>query len=308
MKIIDNFDFENSMESVEPSISYDITEDELISLESEYNESLEMFSISTESSLGDAASKLMNMIKKLVKYIMGKIRSSFSKINILGREINKLDKNIKMLENKTLATEAEQMKLPFSGSLMVPLKKIKASVEDIKKLNDAVSSLEVFVSDFSYTRGKSPDFDKFTTVIEKLGKTIKSSDEGFEEADLGTLREVRADAESAKKFLSMQLKRLYGIMNEFIKNLDSSTKKPQIDINDINQWKDVFESTSKALENKINGSADFLSKEVAKINNFINNNLSKSGNESMDSKIIAAVMEEYGIEGVASIIKNLASK
>ena len=303
MKIIDNFEiaFENYSPEFEEFLNSEATEsiediDTLVEgLESE---------LGLEAEEGGKLQKLWNMIKAIWNWILQKLKSTHVRMKKIRNKIKELiksknDKPIETVEGLVNPKAIDELVESYKNLIDV-LKSISKSVtvvtpntvNELRKLGAKLVASKMSVSGTDFRRRFH---EGITIEVTELNRYLVSLDKAC-----GNLEEAR------KQLMAV----VFEIHNKCSKTSIESAQKGS------GSEKDGFEVIR--IMNEITKGTKDLFKYMDKFETYIQLSLQtlegkenpqiKSGDESIESKLVEAIMEEYGIEGVTSIIRNLSSK
>lgn len=262
------------------------------------------YELGLEAEDGGKLQRLWNIIRTIWNWILQKLKSSQIRIKKIRSKIKELikSKNGKPVETveELINPKAIDELVESYKNLIDVLKSISKSVtvvtpntvNELKELGEKLKASKAAVSGTDFRK----KFHEYVTIeVTGLNRYLVSLDRAC-----GNLEEVRNQLMAV----------VFEINNKCNKTSigdaqkGSGSEKDGLEVimvmNEITkETKGLFRSIDK-FEADIQLTLQALAgKENPQI---------KSGDESIESKLVEAIMEEYGIEGVTSIIRNLSSK
>lgn len=288
MKIIDNFDiyFDNHIEFEKfMNTSCNESFDDLYDINYLFSE---LYGL--ESNDKGKMGRLLDALKTIWKWILNKLKSKWNRLGKMKTEINAL------------------LSLDYSKYNGVTVK----GLVDPGVLNSLSKYYELVITTLSeilreFKLGEL-NFDK----VEKFVKNINEHNQNIANIKKPPL-DKEINASDIKKYLT-ELSKAVQLLREERKEVTSLVFEIYNAVGKLSSDNtDISLEYIKNIKNYLNNifePMDLYEEAIVDSIKVLSNVDKKddSSTESVDSKIIAAVMEEYGIEGVANIIKSLASK
>lgn len=321
MKILDNFEFEKKNVDLESGIeNLDINDVEMkrleISLESELLglESL-LLDIGTEAITEDRGklAKIGDFIKRVWKAFINFISRIFSKTSRLEKRQELIKKHVEEAKNKMdNATVKETLKFDEE--------KFNTCINNSKELNQILPHIQSLISEYIKSKTHfttSLDGSDWSAISHKLAAIKFPSEYVY----FDTSKDNSIDSITLYRYLKRSelllssLKTMENFANKYLLNeklenilITSEVREKGEEsvriVNNIREFCKEYSRTLKELVAVVNESMIKIDKYLVGVISGYRREVKESG-ESV-KQIVSAVMDEYGIEGVANIIKNLS--
>lgn len=315
MKILDNFEFEKEsgienldINDIEMRRLEIALESELLGLESA------LLDIGTEAITKDGGklAKIGDFIKRVWESFISFITRMFSKTSRLEKRQEIIKKHAEEAKNKiNSATVKETLKFDEE--------KFNTCINNAKELNQMLPHIQSLIEKFIKTSihfTTSEDGSDWSTMSHKLTAIKFPSEFVHFDSSKDSSIDSRTLFLYLKKseLLLSSLKTMENFANKYLLDKKLESKLINIDVTEGKEAKDIvnnirefcreYSRTLKELVMVVNESMIKIDKYLVEVISGYRREVSESG-ESV-KHIVSAVLEEYGIEGVTSIIRNLS--
>lgn len=283
MKVIDNFEI---------NVEYDKFD---VSVESEDIDFNNVDDFAGIEGIADGMKNAKEKAIKFIKWIISQITKRFSKYEKARRLINKFKSDLK---SSDIGTEASSSK----STIYLKIDRLYKIYKYVKSLDPTIKEIEKFVNSYN-PNDETYDESIITKLIDNLQNNYKLSDDSSSKDSYKTnvnMQELYRCADASLAAVALMESYDNKLKNAYTKFL---TKCDSKDDGTKTVWFSAVSHLCGVYSKLINKSID----EVIKIYAESGYSLRKLAG-SLESQIIEAVMEEYGIEGVASIIRNISNK